>query len=193
MLSEIEGFVNWTRRRNPETRTWRDYGYDLYQFARSMNDVEPGKVRFSDVDRFVCEQLNRGYKATTINRRLGAILSFYLFLADTDSALVCPVRMHRHHLREPQHLPRPAGRYPRAHSREPAQLAARRGGVSIVQGAGQGHPAAALDGRTVYIARRLRSHPAGLVCLPGRAPVSRDQPKVIELRARCIEAARTPG
>ena len=107
MLSEIEGFVNWTRRRNPETRTWRDYGYDLHQFARSVNNLEPGKVRFSDVDRFVCEQLNRGFKATTINRRLVAILSFYAFLADSDSALVCPVRMHRHHLREPQHLPRP--------------------------------------------------------------------------------------
>ena len=33
MLSEIDQFVNWVRRRNPGARTWRDYGYDLRQFA----------------------------------------------------------------------------------------------------------------------------------------------------------------
>jgi hypothetical protein len=33
MLSEIDAFVNWLRRRNPAARTWRDYGYDLRQFV----------------------------------------------------------------------------------------------------------------------------------------------------------------
>ena len=33
MLAEIDQFVNWVRRRNPEARTWRDYGYDLHQFV----------------------------------------------------------------------------------------------------------------------------------------------------------------
>lgn len=107
MLSEIERFVNWTRRRNPDARTWRDYGYDLRQFANSVKKNEPGKVEFSDIDSFIIDQLNQGFKATTINRHLAAILSFYTFLADDDPTLVCPVRMHRHHLREPQHLPRP--------------------------------------------------------------------------------------
>jgi len=27
-LSEIEYFVNWVHRRNPEARTWKDYRYD---------------------------------------------------------------------------------------------------------------------------------------------------------------------
>jgi len=31
MLSEIEQFVNWLRRRNPQARTWRGYSYDLKQ------------------------------------------------------------------------------------------------------------------------------------------------------------------
>ena len=31
MLSEIEQFVNWVRRRNSNARTWKDYGYDLRQ------------------------------------------------------------------------------------------------------------------------------------------------------------------
>ena len=38
MLAEIERFVNWVRRRNPEARTWRDYGYDLRQFAAIVGD-----------------------------------------------------------------------------------------------------------------------------------------------------------
>jgi site-specific recombinase XerD len=107
MLSEIERFVNWMRRRNPEARTWRDYGYDLRQFANSVKYSHPDKVKLQDIDRFICEQQNRGFKATTINRRLAAILSFYAFLADENPSLVCPILMHRHHLREPQHLPRP--------------------------------------------------------------------------------------
>ncbi len=36
MLSEIEEFVNWLRRRNPAARTWRDYGYDLHSFVDAV-------------------------------------------------------------------------------------------------------------------------------------------------------------
>ena len=36
-----------------------------------------------------------------------SILSLYAFLGDMDPALECPVYPRRHHLREPQHLPRP--------------------------------------------------------------------------------------
>ena len=34
MLKEIECFVNWLRRRNPKARAWRDYRYDLEQYAQ---------------------------------------------------------------------------------------------------------------------------------------------------------------
>jgi site-specific recombinase XerD len=107
MLAEIEQFVNWVRRRNPEARTWRDYGYDLRQFAASVGDRPPNQITFQDIDRFIVSQLSSGFKPTTINRRLAAILSLYTFLADEDPALVCPVLPRRHHLREPIHLPRP--------------------------------------------------------------------------------------
>lgn len=33
MLPEIEGFVNWVRRRHPHTHTHLDYRSDLNQFA----------------------------------------------------------------------------------------------------------------------------------------------------------------
>ena len=30
MLAEIDQFVNWVHRRNPDARTWKDYCYDLH-------------------------------------------------------------------------------------------------------------------------------------------------------------------
>jgi site-specific recombinase XerD len=107
MLVEIEQFVNWVHRRNPEARTWKDYGYDLHFFVEVVGDRPPNEITFHDVDHFVALQSERGFKATTINRRLAAIMALYLFLSDENDALVCPVLYHRHHLREPQRLPRP--------------------------------------------------------------------------------------
>lgn len=107
MLAEIESFVNWLRRRNPEARTWRDYGYDLQQFAATVGDRPPGSITFHDIDRFVTLQAARGLKPATLNRRLAAITSLYTFLADEDPTLVCPVLPHRHGLKEPRRLPRP--------------------------------------------------------------------------------------
>jgi len=107
MLAEIESFVNWVRRRNPAARTWRDYGYDLAQFAAVVGDVPPATVTFHAVDRFVTQQVARGYQPATINRRLAAITALYTFLADDDPTLVCPVLPHRHGLRQRQGFPRP--------------------------------------------------------------------------------------
>jgi integrase/recombinase XerD len=107
MLSQIEEFVNWTRRRNPAARTWRDYGYDLHSFAAVVGDRSPDEITFRDVDRFVSLLAGRGLQPGTVNRRLAAILSLYAFLSDEDSELVCPVIPRRHFLRAPQRLPRP--------------------------------------------------------------------------------------
>ncbi len=107
MLSEIQDFVNWVRRRNPQARTWKDYSYDLKQFAALVGDCSPASVTIHDIDRFVSSQLAQGFKSTTINRRLAAILALYAFLADEDLSLVCPVLPHRHYLHVPQPLPRP--------------------------------------------------------------------------------------
>jgi site-specific recombinase XerD len=107
MLSQIEDFVNWVRRRNPQARTWRDYSYDLAQFAALVGDRLPGEITLRDIDRFVNIQVERGYKPSTVNRRLAAILAFYSYLADEDPVLICPVLPRRHYLREPQRLPRP--------------------------------------------------------------------------------------
>ncbi len=107
MLSQIEEFVNWVRRRNPAARTWRDYGYDLRSFVETVGDRPPGEITFRDVDRFVSLLAERGLQPATVNRRLAAILSLYDFLSADDNDLVCPVIPRRHCLREPQRLPRP--------------------------------------------------------------------------------------
>jgi site-specific recombinase XerD len=107
MLSEIAHFVNWVHRRNPEARTWKDYGYDLNQFASTVGDRSPAEVTIQDIDNFVIQQVSRGMKPSTVNRRLAAIVSLYNFLLDEDQSLICPVLPHRHFLREPQRLPRP--------------------------------------------------------------------------------------
>jgi site-specific recombinase XerD len=107
MLSEIERFVKWARRRNPQARTWRDYGYDLRQFVKVVGDRSPREINVHDIDAFIVFQAKQGFKPTTINRRLSTIITLYDFLSAEDNALVCPVIPHRHHLREPQRLPRP--------------------------------------------------------------------------------------
>ncbi len=107
MLVEIERFVNWVRRRNSQARTWRDYGYDLRQFVAVVGDRAPKSITFRDIDQFIASQSERGFKPTTINRRLASVLAFYVFLSGEEDDLVCPVIPRRHHVREPQRLPRP--------------------------------------------------------------------------------------
>lgn len=107
MIDEITDFVNWLRRRNPQARTWRDYGYDLNQFVAIVDDKPPASVTIQDIDNFITAQAARGLKPATINRHLAAVMSLYTFLADEDPDLVCPVLPHRHNLRTTQRLPRP--------------------------------------------------------------------------------------
>jgi site-specific recombinase XerD len=107
MLAEMERFVNWTRRRSPEARTWKDYGYDLRFFMRVVGDRPPREITFKDIDRFIAVQSEKGFKPSTINRRLASVISLYGFLCAEDDELVCPVNIRRHHVREQQRLPRP--------------------------------------------------------------------------------------
>lgn len=108
MLAEIERFVNHVRRRNPQARTWRDYQYDLAQFAAQVGPERAlGTLQLQDIDAFILVQADRGFKPATINRRLAAIASLFTFLSDEDPNLVCPVLTHRHSIRQPQRLPRP--------------------------------------------------------------------------------------
>jgi site-specific recombinase XerD len=107
MLSEIDRFVNWVHRRNPDARTWKDYGYDLYQIAHFFIDPSPSAITFQDIDRYVNYLVSRGFQPTTVNRHLATLVSFFSFLSDEDQSLVCPVLPRRHFVRERERLPRP--------------------------------------------------------------------------------------
>lgn len=107
MLDEIERFVNWIRRRNPQAHTWRDYRCDLQQFVAIIGNRPPADITFQDVDHFITIQTERGFQPATVNRRLAAVISLYTFLADEIPDLVCPVLPHRHTLRQRRRLPRP--------------------------------------------------------------------------------------
>jgi site-specific recombinase XerD len=67
-----------------------------------MGNRSPLEINFHDVDHFIILQVSQGYKPTTINRRLAAIMAFFAYLSDEDPTLVCPVIIRRHFLREPQ-------------------------------------------------------------------------------------------
>ncbi len=107
MLSEIERFVNWVRRRSPNAHTWQDYRCDLKIFLQSVGECPPGEVTYQEIDSFIIDQAEKGFHPATINRRLASIAAFYAFLMPEDDELSCPVLPRRHHLREPQRLPRP--------------------------------------------------------------------------------------
>lgn len=106
MFNEIDRFVNWVRRRNPKAHTWQDYLCDLHQFVAIVGDHPPADITYKDVDDFIEVQAARRLKATTINRRLAAVVSLYTFLAVEIPDLVCPVVPHRHSLRAHRRLPR---------------------------------------------------------------------------------------
>lgn len=107
MRKDIEQFIQWVRIRSPQARTWRDYGCDLSMFLNVIGDQDMENIHVRDVDRFVNHQVNRGYKPSTINRRLAAISSFYAFLIGEGRNLSSPIFPKRHYLKEPKRLPRP--------------------------------------------------------------------------------------
>jgi hypothetical protein len=51
--------------RYPDARTWKDYHYDLRQFADLVGDVPLATLTFCEVDRFVDLQKMRSFLPTT--------------------------------------------------------------------------------------------------------------------------------
>ncbi len=50
-------------------------------FLGIVGDQNFREVRPQDVDRYVSHQIDEGFKPSTVNRRLAAIVSFYLLAA----------------------------------------------------------------------------------------------------------------
>jgi hypothetical protein len=102
---EIELFSEYLRRRNYSPHTVCNYGLDLRLFFADIPKV-PGQVTWRDVDRFVARQHEQGLAATTINRRLNALRSFYEFLLqEQEGEVLSPVKP-SHFLRQGRPLPK---------------------------------------------------------------------------------------
>ncbi len=106
MLSEIEKFQKWLRRKAPHSSTSIHYINDLEQFFAWLHK-SPDEVNVQDIDAFIERCQNQEYAIATINRRLASLRSFYQFLAMmSDHAPANPVRPKRHLIKTGEHLPR---------------------------------------------------------------------------------------
>ncbi|MCZ7670525.1 MAG: phage integrase N-terminal SAM-like domain-containing protein [Chloroflexi bacterium] len=72
MFHEIDRFVNWMRRRNPEADTAKSYRYHLSKFTEVVGERSPREVTLHDIDAFIEFQADRGLKSSSINRSLTA-------------------------------------------------------------------------------------------------------------------------
>lgn len=107
MKNDVQQFINWIHLRNPLAKTWRDYQCDLELFRVFTGGMKAENVSKKDVDEFIYQQIGRGFKPSSINRRLSSLSSFYAYMKSTGRKVICPVSPRRHYLPEPQRLPRP--------------------------------------------------------------------------------------
>ena len=106
MLSEIERFDKWLRRKSPHTTTHIHYINDLKLFFAWANKP-PAAITVRDVDEFIERSQEAGHSIATVNRRLASLRSFYHFLdIESDNAPPNPVHPKRHYIRQGQRLPR---------------------------------------------------------------------------------------
>ncbi len=100
----IESFLKYIQyERNYSPRTVFAYGEDLSQFAAFLEErgksVEGGSVNAEDVREWILEMMDAGDKATTVNRKLSALNSFYRYclrkglLAHNPASKVVPPKM----------------------------------------------------------------------------------------------------
>ena len=106
MLSEIEQFQKWLRRRAPHSSTPIHYVSDLELFFHSSSK-SIADVTMQDVDEFIEQCQKKGHAIATINRRVAALCSLYRFLAMmSEDAPANPVRPRRHFIHQGKRLPR---------------------------------------------------------------------------------------
>lgn len=108
MQTALSNFKRYLERRYPGRSTAKHYMSDLAIFHKFLRETPLRGVTAKQVDEFVQWQNKQGLKATTINRRLSAISSFFDFQiseAENDG-LQNPVVWKRHSIRPGHRLPR---------------------------------------------------------------------------------------
>src|SRR6185436_3551023 len=108
MEAEVGQFKSYLERRYPGRSTSKHYMSDLGLFQEFMGSIEARQVKTKDIERFVQQQSQQGLKATTINRRLSTLSSFFDYLIATSEAdnWSNPVNWKYLSIRVGRHLPR---------------------------------------------------------------------------------------
>lgn len=101
-------FSAYLQRRYGDRSTPKHYLSDLKMFIQIIGQKNPQEVTSRDIDQFIDEQKSRGLQATTINRRLASLHTFFEYIASEDGseALPNPVHWRRHRVQTGQSLPR---------------------------------------------------------------------------------------
>lgn len=108
MVSDVQRFGKWLRRKNPHATTRVHYLNDLKLFF-AWAGKPPNAITLLDVDAYIEHAQGLGHAVATVNRRLAALRSFYQFLAvESDAAPDNPVIPKRHYIRQGRRLPRDA-------------------------------------------------------------------------------------
>jgi len=108
MKTAIKEFEQYLRRRYPERSTTKHYVSDLKLFHQFVGDKAPREISVKTIDAFIQAQQAEGLQASTINRRLATLASFFDYLslkAEADDWLN-PVRWKHHRVQQGRHLPR---------------------------------------------------------------------------------------
>ncbi|MFQ5419350.1 MAG: phage integrase N-terminal SAM-like domain-containing protein [Anaerolineae bacterium] len=80
MRTDLAAFKKYIDNRYPGRSTSKHYMSDLSIFNQFVGDKKPAEISRKEIDGFVQDQSEQGLKATTINRRLSAISSFYEYI-----------------------------------------------------------------------------------------------------------------
>ena len=103
-------FSHYLNRRYGDRSTPKHYLSDLRIFLNQLGEKALNQVTAQDIDRFIDDQHEQQLAATTINRRLATLHTFFEYLASTEPDEVWrnPVNWRRHRIKEGQPLPRDA-------------------------------------------------------------------------------------
>jgi site-specific recombinase XerD len=110
MDQDLEQFAQYLHRRYGDRSTGKHYVSDLQVFMRLIGSKQAQEVTAQDIDRFVADQVKRGLRPATINRRVAALHTFFEFLAslEPDQSWPNPVHWRRHGVKQGQTVPRDA-------------------------------------------------------------------------------------
>lgn len=105
LVPYIDSFIRYLKsEKNASEFTLRSYSTDLHQLAQFFEDTDTGEISKNAIRAFLAMLFKGGMKATTVNRKLAAIRSFFKYLSlqeitDTNPTLNLPF------LKSPKKLP----------------------------------------------------------------------------------------